>query len=94
MKKRLISLLLIAVFLLSFSACSKSSVISAEKAQEIAFQDAGVSASDVQDVHNHPTQAEDGTACYNIHFTAKGQPYNYMISAEGEIVSFAHEAGH
>ena len=94
MKKRLIALLLIAVFLLSFAACGKNKVISAEKAQQIAFEDAGVSANEVQDVHNHPTQAEDGTACYNIHFTAKGQPYNYMISAAGEIVSFAQEAGH
>ena len=94
MKKRLISLLLIAVFLLSFAACGKDKVISAEKAQQIAFEDAGVSADDVQDVHNHPVKAEDGTACYNIHFTANGQPYNYMISATGEIVSFSHAAGH
>ena len=93
MKKRLISLLLVAVFLLSFSACGNKP-ISAEKAQEIAFKDAGISADEAMDMHNHPVQAEDGTACYNIHFTANGTPYNYMISAEGEIVSVTNEAGH
>lgn len=94
MRKTVICLLLVAVLIFSFAACGKSKTISAQQAQEIAFKDAGIQAADALDVHNHPTQAEDGTACYNIHFTANGTPYNYMISANGEVISVSNEAGH
>lgn len=92
MKKRIISLILAAVLVLTLTACGGA--VSAQKAQQIAAKDAGIKVSEAEDIHTHVETAEDGTAYYNIHFTADGQPYNYMISASGEILSVSNEAAH
>jgi len=92
MKKRLISMLLIAVFVLTFAACGNKA-ISAEKAQKIAVEDAGVSMADAEGMHTHVATTEAGP-CYNIHFAANGEDYNYLISATGEVLSVSNEAAH
>ena len=52
---------------------------------KIAIKAAGVSAKDVTDLHNHVV-TEDNLPCYSIHFSAKGQSYEYLISSTGEIL--------
>ena len=91
MKKRIIALLLVAVFLLTFTACG---TISAHKAQQIAAKDAGIKVAQAENIHTHVETAADGTAYFSIHFSADGQPYTYMISATGEIMSVSNEAAH
>lgn len=93
MKKRIVSMLLIAVFLLTFAACGNKA-ISAQKAQQIAAEDVGIKVADAEDIHTHVETAEDGTPYYNIHFSHDGETYNYMISASGEILSVSNEAAH
>ncbi len=93
MKKRIFSLLLVMILVLSLAACG-SKAISAQKAQQIAAKDAGIKVTAAVDMHTHVETAADGTPYYNIHFTADGTPYNYQISATGEILSVSNEAAH
>ena len=94
MKKRILSLVLVLVLVLAMTACG-GKAISGVKALKIAAEDAGCSTADIADVaHTHVSTAEDGTPCYNIHFSFDGEDYNYMISATGEILSVTNEAGH
>ena len=92
MKKRMLALTLALVLVLALTACG-AKAISAEKAQKIAAKDAGVSVSEAENIHTHVTTTEAGP-CYNIHFAANGEDYNYLISATGEIVSVSNEAAH
>ena len=92
MKKRMMALLLAAALILTLTACGGA--ISAEKAQKIAAKDAGFSVSQAENIHTHVQTTEDGVPCYNIHFSADGEDYNYLIGADGEILSVSNEAGH
>ena len=84
--KKLLAVLVAAAMLLTVLTACGDKTISAEKAQEIAMEDAGLTAKDVDDVHAHVTTYEN-TPCYNIHITVDGTEYNYNISANGEILS-------
>ncbi len=93
MKKRLIAVLtLLCLCVGLLAACDDNKVITQEKAKEIALQDAGLKENDVEDVHIHVVE-ENGTPCYNIHFTVNGVSMSYNISATGEILS-SGEGGH
>lgn len=86
MKKRLLAGLLAALLMLTvFTACGNQT-ISAEKAQEIALEAAGLDAKDADDIHTHVTTYEN-QPCYNIHITVDGTEYSYNIAATGEILS-------
>lgn len=93
MKKRILPLLLAVVMILSLCACGNRA-ISAQKAQQIAAEDAGIKVADAEDIHTHVGTAADGTPYYDIHFSADGTPYNYQISAKGEILSVSNESAH
>lgn len=93
MKKRILALLLTAVMIFSLCACGNKA-ISAQKAQQIAAKDAGIKVADAEDIHTHIGTDADGTPYYNIHFSADGTPYNYQISAKGEILSVSNTAAH
>ena len=95
MKKRFLAILCVLCLCATLlAACDgkKSNVITQEKAQQIALDHAGLKESDVTDIHIHVTQ-ENGTPCYNIHFTVNGVSMSYNISATGEVLS-AGEGGH
>ena len=93
MKKRIFSLLLVLILVLSLAACG-SKAISAQKAQQIAAKDAGTKVADAEGMHTHVETAADGTPYFNIHFSVDGTPYNYQISATGEILGMSNEAAH
>ena len=82
MKKRILTLVIVLAMTLSlFAACSsKSGVITSEQAQKIALKEAGLSASQVDDVHVHGYTYE-GIPCYQIHITDGNKEYTYYISA-------------
>ena len=92
MNKRMIALILLAVLVLTlFAACESTKkpkeMLTPEEAQEIAMKDAGLSKHKVSDVHTH-AMMQDNMPCYNIHITAGGVEYEYLIVAKtGEILS-------
>ena len=90
--KKFVSLCLALLLVLTLTACG-TGAINVGKAQKIAAEDAGFKVSEIS-AHTHVVTGEDGTPCYNIHFSADGKDYNYMISASGEILSVTNEAGH
>ncbi|MBP3634306.1 MAG: PepSY domain-containing protein [Oscillospiraceae bacterium] len=93
MTKRIMALALALILVFSLAACG-GKAISAQKAQQIAAKDAGVKVADAENIHTHVETDADGVPYYNIHFSADGENYNYMISASGEILSVSNEAGH
>lgn len=84
MKKRILTLVVVLAMALSlFAACSnKSGTITSEQAQKIALKAAGLSASQVDDVHVH-VESYDGVPCYQIHITDGDKEYTYYIAAKG-----------
>lgn len=91
MKKRLISLLLLAVLVAAMLAACGPDVVTAEEAQAIALEAMGLDASDADDVHTHVVTYRN-QACYSIHITVDGTGYEYIIAGKtGEILSPAAE---
>lgn len=96
MKKRLISMIVLAALLTALlAACgSGSSALTAEEAQQAVMKHAGTSASQVSDIHTHITTGSDGEPCYSIHITIDGVSYEYLVHGiTGEILSYG-EGGH
>ena len=87
MKKKIFAVLAVSILLLGvLCACGKSNAITAEKAQKIAMEDAGLKQKDVSDVHAHVV-TEDNIPCYSIHITTADGEYSYLIHAgTGEIL--------
>lgn len=89
MKTRIFAILLVAAMLLCvLTACGGGAdVITSEQAQKIAIKEAGLKSADVTDVHTHIV-TEDGTPCYNVHITADGKEFSFVIrAADGEILN-------
>lgn len=88
MKRKIFAVLALSVLLLGLlCACGKSNAITAEEAQKIALEDAGLKQKDVSDVHSHVV-TENSTPCYSIHISTEGGEYSYLIHAgTGEILS-------
>ena len=84
MKKWICVIVLAAMVLAMLAACDPR-VITQEEAEQIAFKAAGVSQKDVTSVHTHIVN-ENGVLGYNVHFTAKGTDYGYLISSTGEVL--------
>ncbi len=95
MKQRIFAILMTAVLLLGLlTACGNDGPLTPEDAQEVVLKHAGVTASQVSDIHTHVTTNEAGEACYSIHITIKGETFEYLIhGTTGEVLS-VHEGGH
>ena len=87
MKKRIIAtLLLVALSLTLFAACSKkNTTISTTEAQKIALQELDMTAAEVDDIHVHATQY-DGKPCYQMHITAGDNTYYVYIDQTGKVL--------
>lgn len=87
MKRKIFAVLALCVLLLGMlCACGKSGAITAEKAQKIALEDAGLKQKDVSDVYSHVV-SEDNIPCYSIHISTDEGEYAYLIHAgTGEIL--------
>lgn len=94
MKIRKLTAFVLAVLLvLSLSACGSNRPISQSKAQKIALETAGYSASQVSDIHVHVIE-EGGVPCYNVHFTTEDGDFTCNIDVlTGEVLSLG-EGGH
>lgn len=89
MKRRIISLFVLAAMLLCLlAACDSNSAktITQDEAKTIALEEVGLSEKDVDDIHVHIGNIGD-TVCYNIHITVGDQEYEVAINAAtGEVV--------
>lgn len=96
MKKRLfVSLILAAVLLSLLAGCNtKSKALTAEQAKAIALEQAGLTQSQVTDIHTHIV-TEKGIPCYNIHINAGDTELSYVISAvDGTVLASGNQTGH
>lgn len=90
MTKRLTAILVLLCMVLAlFAACDSKKAITAEEAQQIVLDHAGVTESQASDVHTHITTNAEGIACYSIHITINGTSYEYLVHGKtGEILSY------
>lgn len=87
--KKIISVLLVLVCLLSIVGCGKNKVLTQDEAIAVALKAANLD--DYDDAHAHVTE-ENGVPCYNIHISAGDVTYNYLIAAKGgEILASGQE---
>lgn len=95
MTKRITAILaLVCVLFILLAACDSSKAITAEEAQKIVLEHAGVTEDQVSDVHTHVATNDEGVACYSIHVTINGTSYEYLIHGiTGEVLSYG-EGGH
>lgn len=88
--KKLIALLLVLVFILA-GCGGKDGPLTAEDAQQIALDHAGVK--NAENVHTHVVSGEEHP-CYSIHLTIEGVSYEYLIDGiTGQILSHG-QGGH
>lgn len=87
MKIRMIALVLILVLTLGvFTACGKKGPVTQEQAQKIALEQAGLTASQVSDIHTHVTTV-DGIPCYSVHITTEDGEISVVINAsDGSVL--------
>ena len=87
MKKRIFAAVLTFIFCLSLLVGCGSRGITAQKAEQIALDYAGISKSQVTDIHNHIIEQE-GIACIQIHITTEdGSSTTVVINAAtGEVI--------
>lgn len=94
MKKRMIALVLLAVFALGIAACNKNSALTSEQAQKAALEHLGISQSDVADIHTHVT-SENGIPCYSFHIATTDGEHTVVIHAgTGEVISSTDSINH
>ena len=88
--KKLMVLLLVLAFILA-GCGDKNGPLTAEDAQQIALNHAGVKSA--EDIHTHVVSGEEHP-CYNIHLTIEGVSYEYLIDGiTGEVLAHG-EGGH
>ncbi len=91
--KRILTLIGIAVFLCSFSACTaKKANITEEEAKKIALEHAGLAETDVNFVRIQK-DSDNGRTEYEVEFYAANTEYDYEIDASnGKILSYDNDA--
>lgn len=96
MKARIFALMLaLAMLLCVFTACGNSTdVLTSEQAQQIALEEAGLSADEATNIHTHIV-TEDGIPCFNVHISAGDEEFSYLISAaDGTIIASGDQVQH
>ena len=87
--KKIISVMLVLLCLLSIVGCGKNKVLTQDDAIAVALKDADLESYD--DAHAHVTE-QNGVPCYNIHISVGDVTYNYLIAAKGgEILASGQE---
>ena len=87
MAKRVISVLLAAVLLLSLlTACGKDETLTLEDAKTLVCQDLNIKQSDASSIDVHLTTV-GSAACYLVYVSVNGQHWQYTVnSLNGEIL--------
>ena len=84
--KRIVLLLLALLLLGGCSERKNTEMLTAEKAEEIALAQAGLTREEIAWLHSE-YDVERGVPVYEVEFTHNGREYDYHISAEtGQIV--------
>ena len=86
MKKRIFAMILSALLCISLLAACGGGAVTAEKAQKIALDYAGLKASQVSDIHTHVIEQE-GAPCFQVHMTTDSGEVTIVIdAATGEVI--------
>ena len=83
MKKRIISLLLIAVLALTLLAACGKKTITVEKAQQIALKEVGLTSA--HHIHVDAQQYEN-EACFVVHISEGEQEFYVYVSQTGQVL--------
>lgn len=91
--KKLIAFVLVLTLALGLLAGCGNKVITQEEAMKIVAKDLGVSVNDLGSAHIHIASGD--VPGYNIYVTVDGHNYDYLVSADGQIISHSEvEQGH
>ena len=98
MKKRIVKSMLAMTLAMSMilAGCGskKSDVLTAEQAQAIALEQAGLTKDQAGDVHTHIV-TENDIPCFSVHISSSAGDYSYVISAtDGTVISGGEGSGH
>ena len=84
--KRIFSVFILLILCLSLLVACSTGPLTAEKAQKIALDHAGLKASQVTDIHTHVIEQE-GVPCIQIHMTTADGDVTVVIDAStGEVI--------
>lgn len=84
--KRIFAVFAVLILCLSLLVACSTGPITAEKAQKIALDHAGLKASQVTDIHTHVIEQE-GVPCIQIHMTTADGDVTVVIDAStGEVI--------
>ncbi len=84
--KKLLAIILSAIFVLSLCACGSRPSLSADDALDIALNQAGVTRENIRNLKNR-LEWDDGIRIYEIDFDSGTNEYSFDVNAEtGAIV--------
>ena len=84
--KRIFAVFAVLILCLSLLVACSTGPLTAEKAQKIALDHAGLKASQVTDIHTHVIEQE-GVPCIQIHMTTADGDVTVVIDAStGEVI--------
>ena len=84
--KKIISLIICFVFMLSLASCGGKDYVGVDKAKQTVVDDIGAAIEDVEFAVNDLVTDDNGDY-YKIHFTKDGKKYQYKVDAmTGEII--------
>ena len=91
--KRILTFTLAAVLIISLGACSRgkaAGILTAAEAEEIALTNAGLTRSEVTNLHTE-YEVDRGVPQYEVEFFSGGREYDYHISAENGQILYAED---
>ena len=89
--KKLLMILLAVLLLAGCSSGKAAGMLTAEEAEEIALENAGLTREDVTFLRSE-YEVDRGVPQYEVDFIHNGQEYDYHISAEnGQILEYSQD---
>ena len=84
--KKLITMIVSLLLCLSLLVACGGGAVTAEKAQKIALDYAGLKESQVSDIHTHVIE-QNGAPCFQIHMTTENGDITIVVdAASGEVI--------
>lgn len=86
MKKRIFTIITSLLLCASLLVACGSGPVTAEKAQKIGLEAAGLTESQVTDIHTHVIE-QNGAPCFQIHMTTENGDVTVVVdAATGEVI--------
>ena len=86
MKKQIFAILTSLLLCVSLLVACSSGPVTAEKAQKIGLEAAGLTESQVTEVHTHVIE-QNGAPCFQVHMTTESGEITIVVdAASGEVI--------